>query len=401
MKQILFGLLILALVNVSSYGQSKSSLDSIDYNLFKSYNVDFRSYVLNGTRNLNYLTKQQSLSNLFRVNIRQNSYSNLEKKQTSHFHSINLEYTTNSNSNNTIFFASSSKNEGRYYYTPNMFYEINYFGALNPSYSFKDVKLKPNVFNLYVQGSVEMRLGKGRINPIDEIFTAAFIVDEIKSEGIDIASFDQKTLFEFGQLLVLMRNRRILDSRRLKVRQFLELSKFIDGHISTDEESKAMVSAIIMDNLFFANNPSRFSGHRISFGINPSGTYTNRQILQNLSRLSIQSSINFDYNKVISRYFNFDAYSTIMGGKKTNNNSKSELIYAANTKLGLSYYPNSRTNMSTAIEFSKTEFETNLAFLGLFHYFINYNTYLDLSFNLDFLNEKSINYGVNIYHAIY
>lgn len=401
MKQILFGLFFLSSVTYSSYGQVKSSLDSIDYNLFKSYNVDYRSFSLQGTRNFNYNEVNKYLSNSFNLYMRQNNYTNLEKKQSSHSHNLRTNYFSNSNNSNSISFSPLTQNTERHYYTPNMFYEVNYSGTINSSYIFNNQSNTRDDFEATLGSSVGIRFGKGRINPIDEVFTAAFIIDEIKNEGIDVSGFDQEMLFEFGQLLVLMRNRRILDSRRLKVRQFLELSKFMDAHISTDEESKAMVSAIIMDNLFFANNPSRYSGYRVSVGIEPSGIYYTNKKNQTPNRLSFTSSADFEYNKVISRYFNFNAYTKLEVYKIKSDVIKSDIEFGTSANLGISYYPISRTNMSAAIAFSKYETEKNLSFSGNISYFINYNTQFDVSFDIKFKGERTANYTFNIFHAIY
>jgi hypothetical protein len=401
MKLIFYASFFLSLITFSSFGQVKSSLDSIDYNLFKSYNIDYRSLTLQGSRYFNYTADNKFLSNSFDLFMRQNNYTNLEKKQSFHSHNLQTNYSSNTNNRSSISFSPVTQNAERYYYTPNMFYEVNYSGSISSRYLFSNKSNTRDDLDATLGSSVGIRVGKGRINPIDEVFTAAFIIDEIKNEGIDVSTFNQETLFEFGQLLVLMLNRRILDSRRLKVIQFLELSKFMDAHISTDEVSKAMVNAIIMDNIFFANNPSRFSGYRISFGIEPSGLYYINKKKENPNRLGFTSSFHLEYNKVISRYFNFNAYSKFEADKIKTAGVESELEFGTYANLGILYYPISRTNMSAGISYSKYQMDKNLSFVSHIRYFINYNTQFDASLKINFTGQKSANYTFNIYHSFY
>jgi hypothetical protein len=393
------------LYTFSCFGQVKSSLDTINYNLFKSYNVDYRSLYILGNNNFAW-SKFQEIYSANSAGLQSNyfAYSNLEKKQTSKFTVARLNYNNEKSKDGVYSFNSFIVLNDRQYYKPNSFYEINpslnvfsRYSAINAP-----IEQKKELFAT-LNPYVDIRIGKGRINPISEIFAVAFIIDELKKEGIDVSRLGQAEMFEFGQVLVGISNKRILDSRRARVQQFIETNKFISKYITSNDDEKMMTSAIIMDNIFFVFNQARSSGQRWSFGIKQGGDLSTNNSFFQQNRYSLESSVDHNYAKALSRYFNFE--SALKFGVSYYSNSqfinKSLTGIVARAQINVSYHPISRTAITSRFEFTKYQGRENLYLNTDVNYFINYFTNLQFKVGYSFVSQKELLVNFNISHAMY
>ncbi len=391
----------------SSYGQVKYGLDTIDYNLFKSYNVDYKGLSFLGRNNFSYTPiNNVETSNNTHINSSFFSLANLEKKQSSKDIYSNFNRTVVPKIDDKWNFDFNLRNVNRMYYKPNYFYEINpNLSAFLPIFNTIKNNVSASDYYLNLSSAIDLRVGIGRINPTSEVFTVAFIIDELKKEGIDVSKLGQDEVFEFGQVLVGIRNKRILDSRRAAVQSFLEMNKFLNKYISTNEDEKMIASAIILDNIFFVYGPPRSSGQRFSIGIQPNVKY----ILHSPSPFngngySLIGTFDNQYSKALSRYINFN-YHINFGpsyiAKNQVNSSRTFNFYAL-LSTDISYYPNSRTEVTSGINVSKYEGENkNLSFTTKADYFINYFTNLQLFLQYSIATKNQFIFNVELRHAMF
>ncbi len=123
---------------------------------------------------------------------------------------------------------------------------------------------------LYSNLSVPLKIGKGRIQPISDVFLAKFIADELVSTGIISRQMTQSELFSFANEIAILQNKRVFDSRRYRVYVQENLSKWLENNFQTDKERTIELVNIITDNWLNAFLTNRLSGKSFSFGVTPS-----------------------------------------------------------------------------------------------------------------------------------
>lgn len=257
----------------------------------------------------------------------------------------------------------------RRFRTNNNFFEWGY--NLNSSYTgFKRPDLPDqNRQNLSSILQVPLKIGKGRIQPISDVFLAKFIADELVSSGIISRQMTQSELFSFANEIAILQNQRVFDSRRYRVYVQENLSKWLENNFQTDKERTIELVNIITDNWLNAFLTNRLSGKSFSFGVTPSlqfnrnledGTYSN-------SEKATSGELEYKNELPMSQFFQRSI--NIRGGltvveKKNNNKTGNFLEPFFNASYVLGYYPNSRTTLSLGANVNFQEY--NLLLLTLF-----------------------------------
>ncbi len=257
-------------------------------------------------------------------------------------------------------FYMNMNNLQRKFNARNHFFEWGY--RLNSSYTgFKSSQLTDeNRQNLYTNISVPLKIGKGRIQPITDVFLAKFIADELVSSGIISRHMTQSELFSFANEIAILQNQRIFDSRRYRVYVQENLSKWLENNFQTNKERTIELVNIITDNWLNAFLTNRLSGKSFSFGVTPSlqfdrdlkeGTYESIE-------LATSGILEYKNELPISQFFQRSI--NISGGltaieRDYNENKGKFLEPFLNASYALGYYPNSRTylNLRAAASYSQ------------------------------------------------
>jgi hypothetical protein len=350
--------LLFVLVQSSVIAQS----DSILYRTYEYPNVYRRALQLEprlrGSYN-NFKDQNESdpeISSSFDQDLRLSfsTFKNNEKTQGESYGSFSNSYSK-SKSNElkevNYGFYMNMNNLQRKFNARNHFFEWGY--RLNSSYTgYKRAQFPDeNRQNLYNTLSVPLKIGKGRIQPITDVFLAKFIADELVSTGIISRQMTQSELFSFANEIAILQNKRVFDNRRYRVYVQENLSKWLENNFQTDKERTIELVNIITDNWLNAFLTNRLSGKSFSFGVTPSIQF-NRDLEDGTYRsieLATSGEVEYKNELPISQFFQRSI--NISAGLTTVEKSYEEIsdnflepFFNASYVLG--YYPNSRTSLS-------------------------------------------------------
>jgi hypothetical protein len=161
------------------------------------------------------------------------------------------------------------ESEQRHYFKPNRYIGID--GVVSVAYQeFKSQTLtNENLrqeFNYGLSGAV--RYGIGRIEPIDDVFLAQFMADDMRANGILNEDLTQDELFELGRIMADARNRRIFDFRRQRIFELTQLSNWFTSK-GLGSKDNILFFTTLADNWLYSFFNTRSSGRRFSIGLAP------------------------------------------------------------------------------------------------------------------------------------
>lgn len=298
------------------------------------------------------------------------TFRNDEKTQGESYGSFSNFYSTRKSDETkevNYGFYMNMNNLQRKFNARNHFFEWGY--RLNSSYTgIKSSQLPDeNRQNLYTTIRMPLKIGKGRIQPISDVFLAKFIADELVSSGIISRQMTQSELFSFANEIAILQNKRVFDSRRYRVYVQENLTKWLKDNFQTDTERTIELVNIITDNWLNAFLTNRLSGKSFSFGVTPSIQF-NRDLEDGTYRsieLATSGEVEYKNELPLSQFFqrsiNISGGLTAIQRKYNENKGKFfEPYFDASYRLG--YYPNSRTNLSLGGRVSYSQF--NGVFFG-------------------------------------
>lgn len=416
--------IILAIYSAILQAQ-KTDSPKVNYSNFKCYDVKYRALTLDFSGNLDANSNSKIYDYTegmvyFVAGFHQ--YQNLLKKQKS----INILLSDNFNfkKNKNLLFINNSyysndllisyNNLTRKYFDKNQYFEIDPGMRLQES---TDINYEPTrnyEYNLSVNGSVGLRYGKGRIDPVSQVFSAQFIYDDLKKEGINVDNITENQVFELACEMTKMQNLRFLDSRRRNKKQLVTLNKLLNSQLNLSDEEKYITSSVLVDNWFFAGLSTRSVGKRLSIGISP---FYNFNTL-NKSNYGVGISGAYEQEKPINQHFQFYQNYTLGFDVRSVENGKlvtTTLDPKYNALVGIGYYPISRTSIQSNIYISNFSyyfnsniltqiFDDNIGFSTKIYYFLSYNTRLSLSFNYNQSlknNYNNLHVNLGLTHAFF
>lgn len=416
--------IILAIYSAILQAQ-KTDSPKVNYSNFKCYDVKYRALTLYFAGNLNAYnySKIENFSNgMFHLRADYNQYQNLLNKQKSINISVSedfqfqksrdINFPTRSNYNNDL--TISYNNLTRKYFDKNQYFEINPGLRLLESTDINYNTSKIYEYNLSVYGSIGLRYGKGRIDPVSQVFSAQFIYDDLKKEGINVDNITENQVFELACEMTKMQNLRFLDSRRRNKKQLVTLNKLLNSQLNLSDEEKYITSSVLVDNWFFAGLNTRSVGRRLSIGINP---FYNFNTLTK-SKYGVGLSALYEQEKPINQHFQFNQNYSLGFDVRSVENGKlvtTTLDPKYNALVGIGYYPISRTSIEASAYLSNiTYFFDSIVFnansqdyLGIsskINYFVSYNTKLSLSFNFNQslkINYNNLHVNLGLTHAFF
>ena len=411
----------------------KTDTSKYNYSNFKCYDINYRALnlTLNGGMNYSginsYLVDFQGNGDF---SLSYNKYVNkpLFQKNTLIFVNSAFDYKKYETqiipqtltTKNSLYFFSLYNNVNRYYNKKGRYLEVSpELGISNESNSTKDnfSSASDQYFNF--SAKVDLGYGKGRIDPISQVFAAKFIYDDLKKEGVLKDKVSESQLFELANEMTKMQNLRFLDSRRRNVKQMITLNKLLNSQLNLNEDEKYITSSVLMDNWFFAGLNVRNYGKRHSFKMRPFFNYGNLNGSKS-NQIGMNLSYYFDQEKPTNQYLQFfQNYSVgispyIDNVDKKNPYFKVKILFDA--KVGFGYYPSSRTSFvtyATLSDFDRNNFNNNNTnnnlYLGInssVNYFVNYNTKLFASlyyyrvYNSN-NNFNNLNFNFGIVHSFF
>lgn len=417
----LSALLVCSVVQFGLWAQADTA--SYDFSKFRFPDINRRALDLGGSLNGAYFddSNRPDRTSAERNSGRQDfsaiysHFINRDKLQALRSMSLNQGFTVDKEqlirpastvfSRNTSLkteFSASAQN--RYYYRPDRYYGADWL--LNASYNYFEQKAT----NILTSGiaaygyalSIPLRIGKGRIEPIDDVFLAKFMTDDMRANGVLQAPISQEDLFALGRVMAHARNQRIFDFRRQRLYELERLHEWFGAAGLTDTDNFLYFSTLT-DNWIYGFNNVRFAGKRLSVGLEPVYNYSASSRNTPFIRYSLGLIAGYEYEKPLNQYWQL-GYAAFMRLGYQGSNVEFPIVLLENYfargsgQLSLGYYPNSRTRLNLTagieptyrvnaqpilpVEASHTLF---LVFSNIqlrADYFLNFRTRLLFDFNL-------------------
>lgn len=229
--------------------------------------------------------------------------------------------------------------------------------------------------------NVELQLGTGRIEPMNDVFLAQFLMNDLLQEGQITEKFSETQLFELAQLMSLVRRQRVFDFRRANIYQLTTIAEWLEKN-NIPQNIKTFT--ILNDNWQNAFLNTRNDGSRFSIGILPWINHYNvePERINNLDNTIYGASLRLEYTyaKAVSQHIqsDFEIYLTQDYRDFIESNIVSDAQNLTNLKTSyrLAYNPTSRTTyaIEATNDISLLQFEdfaTSLQINLIANYFIN------------------------------
>lgn len=272
--------------------------------------------------------------------------------------------------NNIIAPSLNYQLENRKYYNGSSFFETDF--ALNYQYrnnkrysksSFESSENKENLETHSFLAYIPIKLGKGRIEPVQDARHAVYLFDELsKIERLSTDKTDEE-IIELAKLISQLKNKRFFDSRLRRMAEIESVDSFLISNNYIPKQD-ARYFTTLSDFWAYGNRPLRNSGTRFSGAIRP-GYYfdgfnnTEEQYSiddrYNLTALLLDGGIEYKREKPINLFWqnsiDLNCFVGIIEGKLNDKtNSVENKIRIPNIQLGfyqtIGFYPNTRTEMS-------------------------------------------------------
>jgi hypothetical protein len=212
--------------------------------------------------------------------------------------------------------------------------------------------------HIQVSAGGSIGFGHGRIEPISDVTTALFLLQDANALGLDLSDISQDDAFAFAARMAVARNQRIFDVRRMRVQELRDLYAFMqqrDWVVANDPG----FFTVLTDNWLYNALPSRFAGKRWTFTANPGITYLSERSTYDLqpgffesSTLLLSGYLEAEFQKDKPRSLHHDIFrrhswsagvNATSGDEFVTSAMNSNFIVATRHTLGRRWIPNNRT----------------------------------------------------------
>ncbi|MCB0647907.1 MAG: hypothetical protein KDC49_14660 [Saprospiraceae bacterium] len=370
-------------IDISKFRYADARFRSLDLNLYQAANTNhFDNFNFDNSRNSN-----------FNFNGGLNSYNFRNTRRLQQNSNFGFNFFSQKTSERSTFDHNISLNwrlESRHY-RGNKFWEIA------PSIgSNSDISNHATV-NL----SLGLKRGKGRLEPVDDVYLLRWIAKDLEEEGISTSDWNEETIFDLANKINIINNYRLFDSRRQIKTQLKDASLLIGDQLG---DQNLNVYATVFDNFTGSIRGNRQEGIRKAFGLRPYyfRAFRGQRLDPNFFGLELSAdylqskntSLNFQKIREVKvgidyrssqNYVSFDNYNTLspfISGLLAYDyfpNSRTSIRGQAGVRLGAEY---SVLNPSGTANFSGFSYEASMGLSA--NYFINYQTRLRFSVSFGF-----------------
>lgn len=371
-----------------NYTYSQEKLEYLDFNLYQYADARYRSLVLNLNQNSNL--RQQTTGDIplrsGNINLYGSlgyfDFQNTRRKQQVLNTDFNFNYAGfNSNYSGSVHQLSAS---GKFLMENRFYNELKFF-EVNPRVEFTTA-LNSNSTTIL---SLGLRKGKGRLEPVGDVFLLLWILKDMQAEQMDLSLLGQSDVFEMSQKLNVIRNYRILDGRRQLKQQIKDLSTLVLD--KTPENLPGLdVYSIVFDNYLGSIQPQRLEGKRWSVGINPFWQTNIPQDTDVFHRTRLELTADFIKSRNTSLYVQQGFQISGGAGIENTTQTESQIYPFARASYLFDWFPNSRTWLDAEV-YATVRYIRNglIEGNGFPRYEMVYNPGLKITANY-FLNYKAV-----------
>ena len=294
--------------------------------------------------------------------------------------------------------------------------------------------------NVFVNNTVIVGIGKGRIEQVQDAQMALYILKDLKEQGLLDGEVTPALSNSFAQLITDINNRRVFDFRRRRIYELTRIDSFLNNS-GLVNKSDIRHFTIVNDDWAFAINPYRRHGTawfaRLKPTVGYSRTYSklvnafHYESTRENSYLSLSPEIGIEkyvavnlkwqHNMGASISYEATRDHTIQKNIAPNNNFEEEYNndysnFNFSGFAGLGYFPNTRTQVGGTLTANVIYFDDKKIIfapeLNVFaNYFIGYRTYLNANGSIFYNDDKlpnfyhnkqlNVNAGISISHILF
>lgn len=414
--------LLLLAAPVASYAQAQN--DGYDYATFRFPDIDRRALMLD--INLNgagtaaedrWVTlRQTARDHQFweNMSLSYERFRNLPKVQAFESYSLGNSLFTSTERSDALNVDRGSLSSQlstnvfsfyRYYYRPERFlgFELSASAGHNVFRQHDRLaaqRLRSRAFSADVLPAFQH--GWGRVEPIDDVFLAKFMADDLLENGVLSENLSQEQLFALGQRMAFVRNQRIFDARRLRIFELTEIDRwFKEEGLAGDGD--ILYFTTLTDNWLYAFRNTRFAGSRFTVGLQPGFAYRhfkNDQSTSEVQAASLGLNAQYTRHRPLNQYWQASttAETGIEYTQQLSPAEETDWRPYLSVAQRYGFFPNSRTRISgmaiasyfylldLAGEPSRNDVHSVSASLNLSaDYFVNYQFVIRATFQTGYL----------------
>lgn len=368
--------IVVFLLGVSCLTINAQSYRDFDLSIYKTPDIVRNELDFSLSSAGNFWDQNSSDQDSYRINGYFNSAFNRYKNTRSfigkHEAKVNLggSYNKNSGVKQTSYDLSGEyMNRSRFYYTNQVFFETG--GDFNLSFDGEDPGNSANSDNTRLNASIPLRIGKGRIEPVEDARQAIYILDNLEKRKVLGQVLTESEIIEFAQLISTVKNKRFLDSRLRMIDEITAIDSFLvkNGLLASDG---APYFTTLYDFWMYGDLFKRGAGTEISGGLTGGLDYSYHKYETDDQKDTypfLSADVSLSYEKPVNLFWQRSAFAKLFGSYGSQRTEIIDVnknrVYSAGANGGYSwgYYPNSRTNLNMGINeyltWDKTESANN------------------------------------------
>ena len=348
---------------LDSYVNPDYKRKELNFNFGSSIDINSQKTKISGNADID--KKNQFFNGV--LNTWFNQVANTAKKQTST--SLGLAFSGNYQKDG--FSEENNKNYGiqlNYYHTGYYYVKDKRFIEFSPTVYFthnaSDKEYKyPRVpdeeaFNsIGTQFSFKLGIGKGRIERVEDAYSAMYILSDLKKNGSLKKTLNQDEVNRLAQQITSIKNKRQFDSRVKLIEEITVVDSFLTANGYTDTGKTAPHFTSLYDNWLYAGHFERKAGSRFSIGVSPFHSWNRNKMEyepENLSNYTNYNSVtrasayvSYEYEKPANLYLQHSVYTEIRGEWTKMRSRKGAFGPNFFGEYGLGYFPNTRTHIQS------------------------------------------------------
>lgn len=254
---------------------------------------------------------------------------------------------------NSFFSVTASySNSSRFYTSNQLFFETGGSAGL----TFGENKSVDKTGSTAVSASIPLRVGKGRIEQVEDARQAIYILDNLAKRGVLNRRLSNDEVYTFSQIISTVKNKRFFDSRLRMIDEITTVDSFLvkNNLLAT---AGAPYFTTLYDYWMYGALFERGSGTEISGGLTPGVHYERQEAKDAISKRTVptlRADVLLTYEKPVNLYWQHSASAGLYGqyGRqiyKDSDMSFDDYSTGLTGKYTWGFYPTSRTNLNFGI----------------------------------------------------
>ncbi|MEG2066905.1 MAG: hypothetical protein RRZ65_04585 [Tannerellaceae bacterium] len=256
--------------------------------------------------------------------------------------------------NSSYSVTASYSNSSRFYTSNRLFFET----GGSAEFAFGENKSVDKTDRTAVVASIPLRVGKGRIEQVEDARQAIYILENLAKRGVLNRRLSNDEVYTFSQVISTVKNKRFFDSRLRMIDEITTVDSFLvkNNLLAT---AGAPYFTTLYDYWMYGALFKRGSGTEISGGLTPGVHYERQKAKDAISKRTMPTllaDVLLTYEKPVNLYWQHSAfvqlygqYGRLIDKDKDNDMRMDDYSTGLSGKYAWGFYPTSRTNLNFGI----------------------------------------------------